>query len=165
MCLVRCVERLASQWERYPASRSSTMLVQLATQTTSAAARREPRSDTQRRRQRRALRLASPRRSTPFSVAVPFELGQQASSSVVPGELPGHRGEQQRGRAGSCFAPRSDTFLDAILSEEASCATVLEMARAHLTRRCSRRRAVVLPSFHMTRTLPPAAARALARRG
>jgi hypothetical protein len=35
--------------------------------------------------------------------------------------------------------------------------------RPHLTSRCSRRRAVVLPSFHMTKTLQPAAKRALAR--
>ena len=35
----------------------------------------------------------------------------------------------------------------------------------HTASRCSRRRAGVLPSFHMTKTLQPAAMRALARRG
>jgi len=34
-----------------------------------------------------------------------------------------------------------------------------------LTNRCSRRRAVVLLSFHMIKTIPRAATRALARRG
>jgi hypothetical protein len=57
-------------------------------------------------------------------------------------------------------------FIRALRDARALIGRVFEVAaRRHLTSRCSRRRAGVLSSFHMIKTLQLAATRAPARRG